>query len=81
MRVFMTLQAFCQFLSQPLHGQALVGAIANGVKMYFNHTGQIKCLNLSQEAAGGLGDMGWSYQVHRTFFLTVKYVYWLYSLY
>jgi lysosomal Pro-X carboxypeptidase len=58
------LQEFCKYLSKPLKDKELIMALAQGVKMYFNYTGQAPCLNISQDATGNLGDRGWDYQVH-----------------
>ncbi|KAK7097322.1 lysosomal Pro-X carboxypeptidase-like isoform X1 [Littorina saxatilis] len=53
---------FCKHLSEPLKDKALIAAVAEGVKMYFNYTGQASCINMSEEATGNLGDQGWGYQ-------------------
>ncbi|PVD34456.1 hypothetical protein C0Q70_05730 [Pomacea canaliculata] len=53
---------FCQYLSVPLSDKDLVVGLSNGVKMYFNYTGQATCLNISESSTSSLGDMGWSYQ-------------------
>ncbi|KAL8597037.1 hypothetical protein ACOMHN_055630 [Nucella lapillus] len=53
---------FCMFLKKPFQGKELLQQLAQGVKMYFNYTGQAPCLNISQQASGNLGDSGWSYQ-------------------
>lgn len=53
---------FCKFLSKPLKDKELLSAIAKGVKMYFNYTGQAQCLNISQQATGNLGYLGWDFQ-------------------
>ena len=36
------------------------------MNVYFNHTGKANCFNISQQATGDLGDMGWGFQVSFT---------------
>ena len=38
-------------------------AIAEASSVYYNYTGNAKCLNINQEAVQSLGDKGWNVQV------------------
>lgn len=39
-----------------------IEALQRGVSVFYNHTGQMKCLNLSQDTSSGLDDNGWAVQ-------------------
>lgn len=41
----------------------VIDAVAAGVGVYYNSSGQAKCLNISQSATSKLGSAGWAYQV------------------
>ncbi|KAK7503719.1 hypothetical protein BaRGS_00004842 [Batillaria attramentaria] len=55
-------QEFCRDLKTPLTGKPLLEAVAKGMKMYFNCTGQAACLNMTKHATDYFGDRGWHYQ-------------------
>ncbi|XP_076447084.1 lysosomal Pro-X carboxypeptidase-like isoform X2 [Babylonia areolata] len=55
-------QEFCKPLSVPLQGDNLTLAVAKGIKMYFNYTGQADCIDMSQTATHFRGAEGWHYQ-------------------
>ncbi|XP_053400662.1 lysosomal Pro-X carboxypeptidase-like [Mercenaria mercenaria] len=52
----------CGKLSIPVEGKQLLSDLAEAVRIYFNYTGQAKCLNTTQQATSDLGDLGWDYQ-------------------
>jgi lysosomal Pro-X carboxypeptidase len=37
--------------------------IFQALNVYYNYSGQVKCLNMSEIATSSLGSQGWSYQV------------------
>lgn len=43
----------------------LLTAIAVASSIYYNYTGQSKCLNISQAAVSSLGQTAWNFQVIR----------------
>ncbi|KAL5012801.1 hypothetical protein ScPMuIL_011352 [Solemya velum] len=56
------IKSVCMPLSKPYTGKTLIQQLALGADVYFNYTGQAKCLNTSQTATSTLGDLLWSYQ-------------------
>ncbi|BFZ14618.1 hypothetical protein BsWGS_17657 [Bradybaena similaris] len=57
------IQVACSYLSQPLQGQALLAALSSVTNLYFNYTGQTKCINWTDDGStGSLGYQGWDYQ-------------------
>uniref|UniRef100_A0A0B6Y9F8 Lysosomal Pro-X carboxypeptidase n=1 Tax=Arion vulgaris TaxID=1028688 RepID=A0A0B6Y9F8_9EUPU len=53
----------CSYLSEPLAGQPLIIALASVTNLYFNYTGNTKCVNwTSFDVTGSLGYQGWDYQ-------------------
>ncbi|XP_068120862.1 lysosomal Pro-X carboxypeptidase [Hyperolius riggenbachi] len=53
----------CKHLRNPkLEDKALLQNIFEAINVYYNYTGDTSCLNISQNAVGSLGDLGWSYQ-------------------
>ncbi|XP_046550785.1 lysosomal Pro-X carboxypeptidase-like [Haliotis rubra] len=55
-------KAVCAPLGSPLQDKLLMQGLYKAVNIYFNYTGQAKCLNTSQDATASLGDAGWGYQ-------------------
>ncbi|XP_071087061.1 lysosomal Pro-X carboxypeptidase-like [Haliotis cracherodii] len=55
-------KAVCAPLGSPLEDKLLMQGLYKAVNIYFNYTGQAKCLNTSQDATASLGDAGWGYQ-------------------
>ncbi|KAL8603183.1 hypothetical protein ACOMHN_032629 [Nucella lapillus] len=53
---------FCKFLSEPLKGDNLTRAVSEGVKMYFNYTGQAKFIDMTRHTTKYRGEEGWHYQ-------------------
>ncbi|XP_033743096.1 lysosomal Pro-X carboxypeptidase-like [Pecten maximus] len=57
------IKAVCKPLStEVMDGVPLIQALSSAVKVYYNYTGQAKCLNVNQNAVGSLGDQLWGYQ-------------------
>ncbi|KAI8799105.1 lysosomal Pro-X carboxypeptidase isoform X1 [Biomphalaria glabrata] len=53
----------CSYLSEPLDGKDLLRALAKVTNMYFNFTGNTKCVNWTDDgSSGSLGYQGWNYQ-------------------
>ncbi|XP_058162044.1 lysosomal Pro-X carboxypeptidase isoform X1 [Dasypus novemcinctus] len=53
----------CQHLRNPkVSDQQLVQNIFQALNIYYNYSGQAKCLNVSETATSSLGTQGWSYQ-------------------
>ncbi|XP_041357305.1 lysosomal Pro-X carboxypeptidase-like [Gigantopelta aegis] len=52
----------CSYLLDDLTELSLIDGLYKAVNVYFNSTGNVKCLNTSQQATGSLGDAGWDYQ-------------------
>ena len=60
------MQKVCEKLTDStLPDKQLLTALYQGVSVYFNYTGQAKCLNINQQADSSLGDEGWDYQVQQ----------------
>lgn len=57
----------CKYLSfsPPVPDEQLLHGVSQAARVYYNHTGQSRCLNTSQTATGSLGFIGWFYQVCR----------------
>ncbi|XP_076040777.1 lysosomal Pro-X carboxypeptidase-like [Oratosquilla oratoria] len=57
------IKAFCEDLRHPkLEPEPLLEEYFLGLNVYFNYTGEMKCVNTSQQADPRLGDIGWWYQ-------------------
>ncbi|OWF46619.1 lysosomal Pro-X carboxypeptidase-like [Mizuhopecten yessoensis] len=57
------IKAVCAPLSTEVVDEvALIEALSKAVKVYYNYTGQAKCLNVNENAVGSLGDELWGYQ-------------------
>ncbi|XP_060066717.1 lysosomal Pro-X carboxypeptidase-like [Ylistrum balloti] len=57
------IKAVCGPLSnEVVDDVALIEALSKAVKVYYNYTGQAKCLDVNQNAVGSLGDELWGYQ-------------------
>jgi hypothetical protein len=53
----------------------LLQAVAKALGVYYNHSGQAKCYNLSQDATNSLGDKGWGFQVGNMHTTLRAYIY------
>lgn len=58
------IQVVCKYLSfsAPVPDEQLLHGVSQAARVYYNHTGQSRCLNTSQTATGSLGFVGWFYQ-------------------
>ncbi|KAG0721999.1 Lysosomal Pro-X carboxypeptidase [Chionoecetes opilio] len=57
------IEVVCSHLTEPgREGKALLEELFEGVTVYFNYTGQSKCLDYTEEADARLDDRGWSFQ-------------------
>ncbi|XP_037696975.1 lysosomal Pro-X carboxypeptidase [Choloepus didactylus] len=57
------MKVVCQHLRNPnVSDQNLVENIFQALNIYYNYSGQAKCLNISETATSSLGSLGWSYQ-------------------
>lgn len=56
---------FCQQIDSVNYSDqdGLLKAIAKGLEVYTNYTGQIKCNDILVSASASLGDQGWNFQV------------------
>ncbi|XP_007537171.2 lysosomal Pro-X carboxypeptidase [Erinaceus europaeus] len=53
----------CQHLKNPnVSDSQLIHGVFQALNVYYNYTGQAKCLNTSETATGNLGSQGWGYQ-------------------
>uniref|UniRef100_A0A9L0JVN4 Prolylcarboxypeptidase n=1 Tax=Equus asinus TaxID=9793 RepID=A0A9L0JVN4_EQUAS len=53
----------CQYLKNPnVSDPQLLQNIFQALNVYYNYSGQVKCLNMSETATRSLGSLGWSYQ-------------------
>ncbi|KAH9488159.1 hypothetical protein Btru_064904 [Bulinus truncatus] len=53
----------CSYLSQPLNGEPLLEALSKVINLYYNYTGDTKCLNWTSDGgAGSLDEYAWNYQ-------------------
>ncbi|XP_031243250.1 lysosomal Pro-X carboxypeptidase isoform X1 [Mastomys coucha] len=53
----------CQYLKNPnVSDTVLVQNIFQALNVYYNYSGQAKCLNISQTSTSSLGSMGWNFQ-------------------
>uniref|UniRef100_A0A8C5P4P8 Lysosomal Pro-X carboxypeptidase n=1 Tax=Jaculus jaculus TaxID=51337 RepID=A0A8C5P4P8_JACJA len=58
------IKVVCQYLKHPhVSDSLLLQNIFQALNVYYNYSGQAKCLNFSQAATSNLGTLGWSYQV------------------
>lgn len=57
-------QMVCQYLKNPhVSDTQLVKNIFKALNVYYNYSGQARCLNTSETTSSRLGSQGWSYQV------------------
>ncbi|XP_037378946.1 lysosomal Pro-X carboxypeptidase isoform X2 [Talpa occidentalis] len=57
------IKVVCQFLKDPsVSDVQMLQNISQALNIYYNYSGQAKCLNMSETATSSLGSMGWSYQ-------------------
>lgn len=58
------IQAVCKYLTMDstASDKLLLHGVSQAAKVYYNYTGSISCLNISQTATGNLGILGWFYQ-------------------
>ncbi|XP_020373927.2 lysosomal Pro-X carboxypeptidase isoform X2 [Rhincodon typus] len=57
------IKVVCTFLKNPsLPAESLLQNIFKAVNIYYNYTGNVACLNISQTATSSLDDRGWDYQ-------------------
>nr|KAF6325500.1 prolylcarboxypeptidase [Myotis myotis] len=53
----------CQYLKNPnLSDKKLLQNIFQALNVYYNYSGQARCLNMSETSTSSLGSLGWSYQ-------------------
>lgn len=52
----------CKALSKPLDGIALMEGVSKALNVYYNYTGNVKCLDTANAQPAGLDDNGWSVQ-------------------
>ncbi|XP_004708913.2 lysosomal Pro-X carboxypeptidase [Echinops telfairi] len=56
-------KAVCKHLKDPkVSDQVLMLDLFKALNVYYNHSGQAKCLNISETTTSNLGSLGWSYQ-------------------
>ena len=70
-------QVVCSRLTDPSReGKYLLEELFAGLSVYFNYTGQSKCLDADQQADVRLDDRGWDFQVicWRSFILSWRIV-------
>lgn len=57
-------QVVCSKLTDPnREDKELLQELFDGLTIYFNYTGESKCLNAAQQGDDRLGDQGWDFQV------------------
>uniref|UniRef100_A0A2K6R930 Lysosomal Pro-X carboxypeptidase n=1 Tax=Rhinopithecus roxellana TaxID=61622 RepID=A0A2K6R930_RHIRO len=57
------IKVVCQYLKNPnVSDSLLLQNIFQALNVYYNYSGQVKCLNISETATSSLGTLGWSYQ-------------------
>ncbi|XP_073937888.1 lysosomal Pro-X carboxypeptidase isoform X2 [Castor canadensis] len=57
------IKVVCQFLNNPdVSDSLMLENIFQALNVYYNYSGQVKCLNMSEIATSSLGSQGWSYQ-------------------
>ncbi|KAM4846065.1 lysosomal Pro-X carboxypeptidase [Thomomys bottae] len=57
------IQVVCQYFKDPDSSEAqLVESVFQALNLYYNYTGQKKCLNMSETTTSSLGSLGWGYQ-------------------
>lgn len=57
------IQVVCQYLKDPnVSDSLLLQNIFQALNVYYNYSGQAKCLNISETTTSNLGSLGWSYQ-------------------
>ncbi|XP_069325255.1 lysosomal Pro-X carboxypeptidase [Eulemur rufifrons] len=57
------IKVVCQYLRNPnVSDSLLLQNIFQALNVYYNYSGQAKCLNISETTTSSLGSLGWSYQ-------------------
>ncbi|XP_015100166.1 lysosomal Pro-X carboxypeptidase isoform X1 [Vicugna pacos] len=57
------IKVVCQYLKNPsVSDSLLLQNIFQALNVYYNYSGQVRCLNISETATSSLGAQGWSYQ-------------------
>ncbi|KAM9659785.1 lysosomal Pro-X carboxypeptidase [Trichechus inunguis] len=57
------IKVVCQYFKDPnVSDQQLVQNLFQALNVYYNYSGQVKCLNISETTTSSLGSLGWSYQ-------------------
>ncbi|XP_058401496.1 lysosomal Pro-X carboxypeptidase [Diceros bicornis minor] len=57
------IKVVCQYLENPsVSDTQLLQNIFQALNVYYNYSGQVRCLNMSETATSSLGSLGWSYQ-------------------
>ncbi|XP_006098535.1 lysosomal Pro-X carboxypeptidase isoform X1 [Myotis lucifugus] len=57
------IKVVCQYLKNPnLSDKKLLQNIFQALNVYYNYSGQARCLNMSETSTSSLGTLGWSYQ-------------------
>lgn len=57
------IKVVCQYLKNPnVSDTWLLQNIFQALNVYYNYSGQARCLNISETATSSLGALGWSYQ-------------------
>ncbi|KAM7086658.1 lysosomal Pro-X carboxypeptidase isoform 1-T3 [Molossus nigricans] len=57
------IKVVCQHFKNPnVSDTELLQNIFSALNVYYNYSGQAKCLNMSETSTSSLGSMGWSYQ-------------------
>ncbi|XP_045413206.1 lysosomal Pro-X carboxypeptidase [Lemur catta] len=57
------IKVVCQYLRNPnVSDSLLLQNIFQALNVYYNYSGQAKCLNISETTTSNLGSLGWSYQ-------------------
>ncbi|NXU81730.1 PCP carboxypeptidase, partial [Oreotrochilus melanogaster] len=57
------IQEVCKFLKNPsLSDKLLLQNVFQAVNLYYNYSGEVSCLDMSETATKNLGQLGWYYQ-------------------
>ena len=56
-------QEACKFLPTPLIGKPLIVGLSKVINLYYNYTGDAKCVDWTGGRTPGLGYSGWDFQV------------------
>ncbi|KAB1272496.1 Lysosomal Pro-X carboxypeptidase [Camelus dromedarius] len=61
------IKVVCQYLKNPsVSDSLLLQNIFQALNVYYNYSGQVRCLNISETATSSLGAQGWSYQTQES---------------